>query len=286
MPIVEHTARSALHRLTRPGLPYHWDLNIYRGCSHKCRYCYAVKSHRYLTDDPDTIFAKMNIAEALDRELSSPAWRGDIINIGGVCDSYQPAEGDCRIMPGVLRVLIKHRQPVIISTKSDLILRDIALIDTLARHTYVNIAACITTADKAIAAKVEPGASSPRERFNMLCELGKTRARTALHIMPVLPFLADGEESLESLVRMAADADVDYLLAGLLYLRGDIKPRYIDFISSEYPRLLPGYLALYRSGRASLLYKARIHSRLAVLRQRFGVSSDYRSLLPRVARPA
>ena len=286
MPVVQHTAHSALYRHKKRGLPYRWDLNIYRGCTHNCRYCYSVKSHKYLTDDPDTIFAKTNVAEALDRELSSPAWRGEIINIGGVCDSYQPAEAECRIMPEVLRVLIKHKNPAIISTKSDLILRDIALIDELASHAYVNIAACITTPDTKLAARVEPGAVSPSRRLDVLHEFGKTRANTAFHIMPILPFLADDEDSLETMVRMAADANVNYLLAGMLNLRGDIQPRYIDFIASDYPRLLPGYLALFRTGSASQLYKARVHGRLSRLREQFGVSNDYRSFLPEVAQSA
>lgn len=37
----------ALNNLKR-NLPYKYDLNIYRGCNHKCKYCYAIYSHKYL----------------------------------------------------------------------------------------------------------------------------------------------------------------------------------------------------------------------------------------------
>lgn len=79
---------------------------------------------------------KKNIAEILDTELSSPSWKGDIINIGCVCDSYQSVERKYGLMQDVLKVMIKHKNPVIISIKSDLILRDIELIDKLA-HTGI-----------------------------------------------------------------------------------------------------------------------------------------------------
>ncbi len=43
----EENCKSALNKLKRK-IPYGWDLNIYRGCQHGCKYCYAVYSHKYL----------------------------------------------------------------------------------------------------------------------------------------------------------------------------------------------------------------------------------------------
>ncbi|MCK4332051.1 MAG: hypothetical protein KAV40_00550 [Thermoplasmatales archaeon] len=149
--VKEIKARSALNRLKRK-VPYAWDLNIYRGCAHNCHYCYAMYSHEYLNmgDFFGDVFAKVNIALLLDRELSSPSWKGEVINIGGVTDSYQSAEEELGIMRQVLKVMLKHRNPIIISTKSDLILRDLDLLGELSKYTYVNIAATIITMDEEI----------------------------------------------------------------------------------------------------------------------------------------
>ena len=46
---------TALNKLKRK-IPYGWDLNIYRGCGHKCKYCYAIYSHEYLGE---TDFSKV-----------------------------------------------------------------------------------------------------------------------------------------------------------------------------------------------------------------------------------
>ena len=112
MPIKEMTCESALNKLKRK-VPFGWDLNIYRGCSHACNYCYAIYSHQYLNSDGfyDDIFVKTNIVEQLEKELSSPSWKREVINIGGVTDSYQRAEETYQFMPRILKLLIKYKTP-------------------------------------------------------------------------------------------------------------------------------------------------------------------------------
>jgi len=273
----------ALHKLKRRGLPYKYDLNIYRGCSHGCKYCYAEKSHEYLQSQSfdKEIFVKTNIVEALERTLSSPNWDGDIINIGGVCDSYQHAEKEYKLMPEVLKIMIKYKNPIIISTKSDLILRDIDLIDELARYTYVNIAFCITSYDSRVSKSVEPGASIPKDRYKALCELSRTKAYTGLHTMPIIPYLADDEDSLEKLVSLAAESKASYMLTGVLYLTGDIKKRYLSFIKDEYPQYYEDYIRLYPRGGANKEYKTNIHGFLKKMRSKYNVNNSYAKYLPK-----
>ena len=118
---------TACNKLKRK-MPYGWDLNIYRGCEHGCRYCYAMYSHDYMANGEEEyfndIYLKTNIAEKLEEQLAGRLWKREVVNIGGVTDSYQPIEEKYRLMPEILRLLIKYRTPCIISTKSDLILRD------------------------------------------------------------------------------------------------------------------------------------------------------------------
>jgi DNA repair photolyase len=134
----EIACETALKKLKRR-YPYSWDLNIYRGCAHGCRYCYAIYSHDYFKDSNyfENIYVKTNIVDLLESELKSENWKREVINIGGLTDSYQPCEEDLKIMPKILKLLIKYKTPAIISTKSDLILRDYRLIDKLSRLTYV-----------------------------------------------------------------------------------------------------------------------------------------------------
>ena len=278
----DYKCKEALYQLKRKGLPYSFDLNIYRGCSHNCQYCYARKSHQYLNpkDFKRDIFVKKNIAEVLESELKKNKTGGKFINIGGVCDSYQPAENKFKLMPGILKVLTRYKQPVIISTKSKLILRDIELIDRLASFTWVNIAVTITTNDTEISSKVEPGASSPEERWEILQAFKNTKASTGFHFFPILPFLSDDEKSMESMVRKASEVKVDYMLSGILYLSGGIKEKYFHFIKKEFPQFYIPYTKLYSRGRANPTYKSKIHSFLGKMRKKYNVNAQYSKIIP------
>ena len=278
----DYKCKEALYQLKRKGLPYSFDLNIYRGCSHNCQYCYARKSHKYLNSKKyeSEIFVKTNIAEVFEKELKGDKTGGKFINIGGVCDTYQPAEKKYQLMPGILKILIKYKQQVIISTKSDLILRDIELIDQLAHHARVNIAVTITSDNDEISSKVEPGASLPEARWNILQEFSKTKTSIGFHFFPILPFLSDDKTSMEKMVKRASEVKVDYMLSGVLYLSGGIKDRYFSFIKRESPEYYSAYVKLYPRGKANPDYKSKIHSFLGRMREKYGVNAQYSKIIP------
>jgi DNA repair photolyase len=272
----EITVKSALNKLRRKH-PYGWDLNIYRGCGHRCNYCYAQYSHRYLDSSNffDDVFVKINIADVLAKELQSEHWKGDIINVGGVTDSYQPAEKTYQLMPDILKIMIRHKNPLIISTKSDLILRDWDFIDRLSKLNYVNVAVTVTTLDLDKKEKLEPGSSPSLNRFEVLRQFRKTNASIGLHVMPILPFLTDSEDNLEKIFALAAECQVDYVLTGTLYLRGPTREHFFRFLEAEFPSLREQYKLLYRKGGADKMYKTELYRKVNRLRKKYGLSGSY-----------
>ncbi|MCZ7608657.1 MAG: radical SAM protein [Ignavibacterium sp.] len=270
------TCKTALNKLKRK-IPYGWDLNIYRGCSHQCKYCYAVHTHDYLgEDDFSKIFVKTNVAEQLDKELSSSTWKREIINVGGVTDSYQEAEAEMKIMPEILKVLIKHKTPAIISTKSELILRDYDLIAKLAKLTYVNVASTITTMDESIRQKIEPFCSPGKNRFNVLKEFRKTNASVGLHTMPIISYLTDSYFNIEQLCLEARESNVHYMLPGVLYLRGKSRNIFFEFLKESFPDEYESIAKLYKTGGADKSYKEKLYNEVVnPLRQKYGISNSY-----------
>ncbi len=272
----EIKCESALHQLKRK-IPYGWDLNIYRGCMHECKYCYAIYSNDYLEDGKysGAIYVKTNIVEELEKELSSKKWKREVINIGGVTDSYQPAEAEYKLMPDILKLLIKYKTPAIVSTKSDLVLRDYDLIDELSEITYINIAATITTMDEEIRKKIEPSGVPSVKRFNMLKTFRKTNASIGLHVMPIIPYLTDTRDNFESLYSNAKDAKVHYVLPGTLYLKGKTRTVFFDFIKSQFPKLYTKLTALYKTGGAAKEYKDTLYEMVNSVKIKYSLSGSY-----------
>lgn len=273
----ETTCSSACNKLKRK-IPYGWDLNIYRGCEHGCKYCYAIYSHQYLGADEkyfDDIYVKTNIVEELEKQLTSPDWNREVVNIGGVTDSYQPIEKEYKLMPEILKLMIKYKTPCIISTKSNLVLRDYDLIDELSKITYVNIAATITCMDEDVREKLEPKGVPSLDRFAMLKEFSKTNTSTGLHFMPIIPYLTDNKENVDKIFYHANDSKVDYMLPGVLYLRGKTKGVFFDFIQKDFPELYEPLHALYKTGGAGTEYKNGLYAMIDELKEQYNLSSSY-----------
>ncbi len=287
----EIQVKKALNKIketSRLSLPFQWDLNIYRGCEHGCNYCYAMYSHSYLEKEEKNsrsgeegsdffrkIYVKTNIAEALEKQLGARSWKKEVINIGGVCDSYQPAEAKYGLMRKVLALMIEYKNPVTISTKSYLILRDYDMLEELAELTQVNIAVTVTTMEENLSFLLEPLASPPEKRFSVLKAFKDTSATTGLHMMPILPFLTDSPENLEQIFSRAAECEVDYALPGLLYLRGETRKHFFNFLACNFPELLDPYRKLYAKGWADRAYNDELYGTLRNLMRKYHLSADY-----------
>ena len=276
MVVKEIIVKSAVNNVAG-WLPYDWDLNIYRGCLHQCEYCFAMYSHRYLDNSNffGDIYVKTNIAEVLDQTLTSRKLKKKIINVGGVCDSYQPLERKYELMKGVLKVFIKHRHPMMISTKSDLILRDFNLIKKLSEIAPVNVAVTIITLEDEIRKKIEPNTSSPLERLNILKQFKNTNVNIGLHLMPIIPMLTDNQKNLENIFSKAKDIGVDYIITGILNLKGPTKTNFLKFIKNQFPDFIIQYLKLYPKSSLAKSYASKIHQKIDFLEEKYQLTSSF-----------
>lgn len=272
-------AKSALRKINGT-FPYDCNLNIYKGCDHGCIYCFAQYTESYMHNANNNFFsdikAKTNIPELLDRELSKPYWRGKVVNLGGVCDSYQTAEVEYGIMREVWKVLNKHKSPVVISTKSSLILRDLDLIDRLSKVAFVNIASTIITTDEKLALKLEPHASTPSERFKFLKEIKRgTQASTGVHIMPVIPILTDSHDNFKKIFQQSTSAETDYTVEYPLHLSGITRTRFMHFIKREFPQILNAFSVLYTDTNVNKDYQIKLMNKIRTIKLKFPLENGY-----------
>ena len=268
----ELIVKSALHYHVNE-MPCNWDVNVYRGCGHGCRYCFAQYSHDYLGAGNffSEIYAKTNVAGVLDRELSRRRWQHARINLSGVTDAYQPAEAGMKIMPGIWKVLIRHKNPVVITTKSSLILRDIDLIGELAKLTSVYVGASITILDEELRMKIEPGAAPAEERFTVLERLKEAGCTTNVMLTPILPLINDDQANLAGIYRRARQAGVAGLSGWPLNLRGSTKQKFYRFLEAEFPHLPVHYRKLYQGSEIDPEYWEEVRALKAELCREYGI---------------
>jgi DNA repair photolyase len=257
-------------------MPFAWSINPYRGCRHACVYCYARPTHEYLGMNPadefqEIIFAKVNAPEVVRNELAKRSWRGDDVVIGTATDPYQQAESRYLITRGILTAFRDFRNPVSLTTKSPMILRDLDLLSELSRHAVVTVHFTVTTLDEMLWRKIEPTTAKPRKRLEAMRELREHGIRAGVFLSPILPGITDGIEHMETVVAAAAEYGADFLYGDVLRLGPGITEYYLPFIEREFPELSGRYEWLYRRNYAPGEFSELIRGRVNALKEKYGL---------------
>jgi DNA repair photolyase len=179
----EIQAKSILSKSGIPGADY--CINAYVGCSHACVYCYATFMKKYTghTEPWGTfVDVKVNAAELLRKQLPK-AKRGHVM-VSSVTDAYQPIEVKYRLTRQCLEILLEHKFPVGILTKSPLVLRDL---DIIKKFDEIEVGITITTDDEKMRKIFEPGAPPIEARINTLRRLKEQGVKTYVFVGPLLP---------------------------------------------------------------------------------------------------
>jgi DNA repair photolyase len=276
----ELPCQSALNRCTSERMPFDWTINPYRGCEFGCRYCYARYTHEFMgmTDThlfETQIFAKTGAAAALQRELPPGRRLRGGIAIGTATDPYQPAERKFLVTRRLLEVFAKREGlKLSITTKSDLVTRDIDLLGEIHRRNRLTVNVTITTLNRRLARILEPRAPRPLRRFEAVRDLSQAGIATGVFIMPVVPEITDAPAALEALVAAAARAGASYLAHQVLFLRSSARREFYPFLSESFPKLLPRYRRVYGpTPYHTAAYRERIDALIGELRRRYGLDS-------------
>ncbi len=269
-------ARSILNRCTAPRMPFAWTVNPYRGCEFACKYCYARYTHEFMEirDNRDferKVFVKQNVAWLLRRDLAKVK-PGEEIAVGTATDPYQPAERRYGVTRSLLEVFAEYAGLEIgLVTKSDLVLRDLDLLRSVAERNELFVNLTVTTLDSRLARILEPRAPRPDLRLDAVRELNRNGVAAGVICAPVVPGITDGPRDLDALVRATRQAGGKYIFANPLFLKPCSASIFLPFLEAEFPHLLESYRKRY-AGRAfvSTAYRKRISQLMAQLRAKHG----------------
>jgi DNA repair photolyase len=263
-------------------VPFEWTINPYRGCEFGCKYCYARYTHEFMemrdgVAFEQKIFVKQHAAELLRQELRQVK-ADDSIAIGAATDPYQPAERRYEVTRAILEEFARHEGfHMGIITKSNLILRDIDVLQAVARRNRISVNMTITTLDVELARILEPRAPRPNLRLEAVRKLSEAGLRVGVSGSPVLPGITDSPKDVETLIKAAAEAGAHHLFAGPLFLKPCSAAVFLPFLEKQFPHLVRSYKHRYE-GRAFLpdSYAKPLGKLVERLRQKYRLGRDPR----------
>jgi DNA repair photolyase len=237
----EILAKTLLSSVKQPdawfGLKY--NMNLYRGCQHGCIYC-DTRSECYGIDDLSDVAVKTNALELLQDELRRKRIKGTI-GFGAMNDCYQPLEADLQMTRRALEIIARFGFPVHILTKSDLVLRDLDLLQRI-KPVYAAVSFTVTAAADELARKLEPGAPLPSRRYAAMMQLAAAGILSGVMMMPILPWLEDTEENVQTIVRRTAESGGSYIVAAFGMT---LRDRQREYYYAQLDRLFPGLRRQY-----------------------------------------
>ncbi len=244
--------RSIISYNQSPDLGFDRSVNSYRGCEHGCVYCYARPTHAYLDLSPGLdfetrLFAKPDGAALLRRELAKPNYRPQPLAIGTNTDPYQPIERNWRLTRDIIAVLAETRHPLLITTKSDRILRDIDLLAPMAEQGLVAVAISVTTLDATLARTLEPRAPHPKQRLRAIKALNDAGIPAQVNISPIIPAITDHE--IEKIMAESAAHAARRASYILLRLPHEVAPLFREWLQTHYPDRAAKVMAIVQSMR-------------------------------------
>ena len=197
------------------------------------------------------------------------------IAIGTSTDPYQPAERRFKTTRAILEVFADLSGiSLSITTKSNLIVRDLDVLDRVRRRNVLHVNITVTTTRSRLARKLEPLAPHPDLRFAAVSQLAAAGLSVGVFANPVMPLLTDSKTNLAAVANAASQAGAAYFGGGTLFLMPSAQQQFFPFLEKEFPSLLARYLE--RFGKHPYLrgdYATWIRDRIAEIRAKFGLAA-------------
>jgi len=264
---IKYTKVECKSVLNKSGLA-DYAVNCYTGCAHGCVYCYARFASRFSHPRQDWgsfVDVKANAPDVLSREVKrKPAGR---VMLSSVCDAWQPVEKETLLTRRCLEILLRYGHEISALTKNALARRDFDLLST----GNVDFGVTVTTLDSSLARLIEPGASLPLQRLDVLAEAKNKGIRTYAFVGPLLPFLSDSDANISSILKAIKDIGVDYFYVDKLNLRYGVWPALLKLLHEHRPDLIADYRKICFDFAAKTAYSEQLASRVRQIASGLGI---------------
>lgn len=218
-----------------------YNMNLYKGCSHKCIYCDS-RSSCYNIDDFDRVRAKAKEIEILNQELKTKRKKG-VIGIGAMSDTYNPLEKQYKITRKALELISYYSFGISIETKSNLITRDIDLLKKINSTADVILKLTITTADDSLSKIIEPSVCTSSARLQAMKQLADSGLFVGTLLTPIIPFITDSEKNIRNVIKLSAENGAKFVFSmGGVTLRENQKDYFFNQLDKSFPGMKEKYI--------------------------------------------
>ncbi len=204
-------------------LSAHNGMNLYRGCTHGCIYCDSRSECYQMQHDFEDIEVKQNAPELLERALRSKR-KKCMIGTGAMCDPYMHCEEELRLTRRCLELIDEYGFGVTVQTKSDRILRDLDLLQSINRKAKCVVQMTLTTYDEDLCRIIEPNVCTTKRRYEVLQIMRENDIPTVVWLSPILPYINDTRENIEEILAYCREAGVYGIICfgmGVTLRKGD-----------------------------------------------------------------
>jgi len=221
-----------------------FNMNLYKGCCHGCIYCDS-RSSCYRIGHFDTVRTKADSLRILELELRARRRRG-IVGTGAMSDHYNPFEEEFCLTRGALRLIARYGYGIVISTKSDLVLRDMDILAEIRKFAPAFVNFTVTAGNDDLCLKIERHVCPSGRRFLAMKRLSGAGIGTGVLLMPVLPFISDTPENILSIVEQAHEAGAKYIYPAFgVTLRQNQREYFFDRLDEEFPGMREQYVRYF-----------------------------------------
>ena len=241
-----------------------YAINPYVGCPHGCIYCYAefmcgVTGHEEAWGE----FLDVKDFGAASLAKFAASHGGERVFMSSVTDCYNPYEARFGATRKVLEAVAGSDINLQILTKSNLVTRDIDLLQTMPN---VRVGVSLSVLDERLPRMLEPRAS-PVAAIKKLRAAG---VKTYIFVAPIFPQITP----VFDIISHCGDA-ADEIWFDRLNLYPNFRDKILSFIGRNFPALLPLYKQIYLFGEGGYFVRLADEIRLAAL-EKFGSESSER----------
>ena len=230
--------KTIVNKVTSPDVGMAYSMNPYQGCEHGCIYCYARNSHEFWGYGPGldferNILIKKDAPKLLEALLKKKSWKAKTIVMSGNTDCYQPAEKNFEITRKCLEIFLKYRHPVGIITKNALILRDLDLLQELAKYNLIGVNISITSLSENTRRILEPRTTTTKKRLKTVKLLSEKGIPVNVMLAPIIPSINSHE--ILPMAKAVSEAGALSIVHTIVRLNGSVGEIFTDWIKKTLP---------------------------------------------------